>query len=118
MAAMAHHFSKSRLVAYRQAFRVTQRETGDGVGRSTATVKGWESGDRTPPVEIVNELCDFFGIPQGSFDSRYDDPCADYLDAVADATGTPLPPEAVTAAAAVLAHTGRVRGHVIGVGAP
>lgn len=117
MAAMAHHFSKSRLVAYRHAFRVTQRAVGDGVCRSTATVKGWESGDRTPPAEIVNALCDFFGIARGSMDSRYDDPGADYLDAVADASGTLLPSDAVAAVAAVLARAGRVRGHVIGVGA-
>lgn len=114
MAAMAHHFSKSRLVAYRHAFRITQRAVGDGVCRSTANVKGWESGDRTPPAEIVNELCDFFGIARGSMNSRYDDPGADYLDAVADTSGTLLPPDPV---AAVLAHAGRVRGHVIDVGA-
>lgn len=96
---------------------MTQGAVGNGVHRSTATVKGWESGDRTPPAEIVDALCDFFGVPLGSLDSRYDDPGADYLDAVADATGTPLAPDAVVAAAAVLAHTGRIRGHAMGIGA-
>lgn len=49
-----------------------------------ATVARWETGDRSPSVEIIAALAEVFGVKAGYFFGEDSDPLALYPEAMAD----------------------------------
>lgn len=53
---------KDRLKEIRTQRGITQRELGRAIGVSHASVAMYETGKRTPEVETLEAICDFFNV--------------------------------------------------------
>lgn len=50
--------------------KITQKELAKAVGVSTSTVGMYEQGRRTPPLDVLIRLSDFFSLPIDELISR------------------------------------------------
>ena len=50
------------IAALRKANNLTQQQLADKIGYSSKAVSRWEKGECLPSVEILSQLCDFFGV--------------------------------------------------------
>lgn len=52
----------ARIAKFRESKGMTQREVARKIGRTPAAICKWESGERTPGVKDIINLCILFGI--------------------------------------------------------
>ena len=52
----------SFLAELRKEHKLTQAELGEKVGVTNKTVSRWETGNYLPPVEILEELSNLYGL--------------------------------------------------------
>jgi transcriptional regulator with XRE-family HTH domain len=46
----------------REKMGLTQKEFAERFGTAMTTVSGWETGNRTPRLEVLEKLAEFFGV--------------------------------------------------------
>ena len=57
----------SFLAELRKEHKLTQAELGEKVGVTNKTVSRWETGNYLPPVEILEELSNLYGLTTVSY---------------------------------------------------
>lgn len=54
---------QTKLLKLRQEFNLSQKQLAEKIGVSQASINYWEKGQRTPSIDAVQKLADFFKIP-------------------------------------------------------
>ena len=49
-----------RIKEERKTIGLNQSQLADKLGKSTANISGYETGDRLPPIEVLHQLADIF----------------------------------------------------------
>lgn len=55
---------------YRKKAQLTQSELGEKIGVGKSTVSMYESGERIPPIDVIQKLCQVFNIDMDTLVGR------------------------------------------------
>lgn len=61
-----HPIISENLITLRKDSGLTQAQVAERLGYSDKAVSRWENGDTLPDVNVLNELCKYYGIPLAS----------------------------------------------------
>ena len=64
---MSESYFGLRLRYLRKQDNLTQAELGDRLGVGKSAISMWENGQRSPDLETIESIADYFNVPMASF---------------------------------------------------